>query len=122
MACIAAVHAEAPTADETDREQIVQLYELLLRRWPSPIVALNHAIAVGAARGPEAGLAALDAVAGEPELLSYPYLPAARADFLRRLGRFDSAAEAYREALMLTDNAVEAAYLRRRLSEVGGDP
>jgi RNA polymerase sigma-70 factor (ECF subfamily) len=122
MACIAAVHAEAPTADETDREQIVQLYELLLRRWPSPVVALNHAIAVGAARGPEAGLAALNAVAGEPELLSYPYLPAARADFLRRLGRFDSAAEAYREALMLTDNAVEAAYLRRRLSEVGGDP
>jgi RNA polymerase sigma-70 factor (ECF subfamily) len=120
MACIAAVHAEAARADDTDWEQIVQLYELLLRRWPSPVVALNHAIAIGAGRGAEAGLAALDALAGEPELISYPYLPAARADFLRRLGRGEAAAEAYREALLLTGNEVEARYLRRRLAEVGG--
>ena len=60
--------------------------------------------------------------AGEPELLSYPYLPAARADFLRRLGRAGPAAEAYREALLLTDNAVEADYLRRRLAAVGEAP
>jgi predicted RNA polymerase sigma factor len=120
MACIAAVHAEASTADETDWEQIVQLYELLLRRWPSPVVALNHAIAIGAAEGPAAGLAALDALAAVPELVSYSYLPAARADFLRRLGRVGEAAEAYREALLLTGNSVEAAYLRRRLAEVGG--
>ncbi len=104
---------------DTDWEQIVQLYELLLRRWPSPVVALNHAIAIGAARGAEAGLTALDNLADEPELISYPYLPAARADFLRRLGRDDAAAEAYREALLLTGNEVEARYLRRRLAEVG---
>jgi RNA polymerase sigma-70 factor (ECF subfamily) len=122
MACIAAVHAEAATPDETDWEQIVQLYELLLRRWPSPVVALNHAIAVGAADGPAAGLEALEELTGEPELISYSYLPAARADFLRRLGRFAEAAQAYREALLLTGNAVEAAYLRRRLAEVGESP
>ncbi len=120
MACIAAVHAEARSAADTDWEQIVQLYELLLRRWPSPVVALNHAIAIGAAQGAEAGVAALDALADEPELVSYPYLPAARADFLRRLGRADAAAEAYREALLLTENEVEARYLRRRLAEAGG--
>ncbi len=122
MACISAVHAEASTVNETDWEQILRLYELLLRRWPSPIVALNHAIAVGAAEGPAAGLTALDALTGEPELVSYPYLPAARADFLRRLGRFGEAADAYREALLLTGNSVEATYLRRRLAEVGEAP
>ncbi len=120
MACIAAVHAEASAADETDWEQIVQLYELLLRRWPTAVVALNHAIAVGAAQGPASGLTALEALADEPELVTYPYLPAARADFLRRLERFEEAADAYREALLLTDNGVEASYLRRRLVEVGG--
>ena len=119
MACIAALHAEAATAGDTDWEQIVELYELLLRRWPSPVVALNRAIAIGAAQGPPAGLAELDTLTNEPELMTYPYLHAARADFLRRLGRFDAAAEAYREALLLTGNEVEARYLRRRLAEVG---
>lgn len=119
MACIAAVHAEAPTAADTDWEQIVQLYEVLLTRWPSPVVALNHAIAVGAWRGPAAGLAALQALADEPDLAGYPYLPAARADFLRRLGRFDQAAPSYREAILLTSNTAEAKYLERRLIEIG---
>ena len=118
MACIAALHAEATSAAETDWEQIVELYDLLLRRWPSPVVALNRAIAIGAAHGPAAGLAALDALAGEPELATYPYLPAARAHFLRRLDRPAEAAEAYREALLLTGNEVEARHLRRRLVEL----
>lgn len=119
MACIAAVHAEAKTVSETDWEHIVQLYDLLLRRWPTPVVALNRAIAIGAARGSDFGLAAVDELLGEPDLVSYSYLPAARADFLRRLGRFHESADAYREALLLTVNTVEANYLRRRLAEVG---
>lgn len=118
MACIAAVHAEAETVSDTDWGQIVQLYDLLLRRWPTPVVALNRAIAIGAARGPDAGLAAIEELAGEADLFSYSYLPASRADFLRRLGRFDESADAYREALLLTANTVEADYLRRRLAEV----
>ncbi len=118
MASIAALHAEATTAADTDWQQILELYDVLLRRWPSPVVALNRAIALGAAHGPDAGLTALDALAGEADLAGYPYLPAARADFLRRLGRFDAAVAAYREALLLTANDVETRYLRRRLAEI----
>jgi RNA polymerase sigma-70 factor (ECF subfamily) len=121
LACIAAVHVEAPTAADTDWEQIVQLYDVLLQRWPTPVVALNRAIAVGSARGPAAGLAELEPLSTAPDLVAYPYLPAARADFLRRLGRPREAAESYREALLLTGNEVEARYLHRRLAEVG-DP
>ena len=119
MACIAAVHAEASSAADTDWEQIAQLYEVLLKSWPSPVVALNRAISIGAWQGPAAGLAALATLADEPELAGYPYLPAARADFLRRLGRFDEAAPAYREAILLTANTAEANYLQRRLTEIG---
>ena len=122
LACIAAVHAEAPTAGDTDWQQIVQLYDVLLQRWPSPVVALNRAIAVGAWQGPAAGLTALDSLADEPDLAGYTYLPAARADFLRRLGHFAQAAQAYREALLLTANTVEATYLQRHLTEVGQPP
>ncbi len=118
MACIAAVHAEAATADETDWHEIVRLYEQLLRRWPTAVVALNRAIAVGAAYGPGAGLAALDRLDRHPDLAEYPYLPAARADFLRRLGRHGDAAAAYRDALSRTGNAIEATFLERRLAEV----
>lgn len=121
MACIAAVHAEAATPADTDWAQIVELYDVLVRRWPSPVVELNRAIAIGAASGPAAGLAALAALAEVPALATYPYRPAARADFLRRLGQFPAAAEAYREALLLVDNGVEADYLQRRLREVSSD-
>jgi RNA polymerase sigma-70 factor (ECF subfamily) len=118
MAAIAAVHDEAPSWDTTDWVEIVGLYDLLVELWPSPVVALNRAVAVGLAIGPDAGLAALDALATEPVLATYSYLASARADFLRRLGRTDEARVAYEEALLLCENAVERAFLVDRLSEV----
>ncbi len=118
-AAIAAVHAEAPTWETTDWLQIVGLYDALLVRWPSPVVALNRAVAVGFAAGPEEGLAELDKLGALEQLAGYAYLPAARADSLRRLGRADQARHAYQEALMLTDNAVERSYLAGRLSALG---
>ena len=101
MAAIAAVHADAPRWEATDWQQIVDLYDALTEIWPSPVVALNRAIAIGQARGPHAGLAALDELATEPQLAGYHYLPAARADFLRRLHRTAEARLAYHEALLL---------------------
>jgi RNA polymerase sigma-70 factor (ECF subfamily) len=86
--------------------------------WPSPVVALNRAVAVGMADGPEAGLAAVDALRDEPQLASYSYTSAARADFLRRLGRDDEARTSYEEALLLTENEVERDFLLRRLDEL----
>jgi predicted RNA polymerase sigma factor len=121
QAAIAAVHAESPTWDDTDWREIVALYELLTTLWPSPVVALNRAVAIGFARGAAAGLAALDALSGEPQLAGYGYLPAARADFLRRLGRVDEARQAYDEALLLTGNAVERDFLAGRLRALGPD-
>ena len=115
MAAIAAVHAEAASFEETAWREIVALYDLLGEIWPSPVVALNRAAAVGLADGPAAGLQALDALAAEPRLATYRYLAAARADFLRRLGRTAEARGAYQEALLLTENAVERAFLAGRL-------
>ena len=115
MAAIAAVHAEAPTWQDTDWREIVALYGVLVQIWPSPVVALNRAVAVGLADGPAAGLAALDALAAEPQLAGYGYLASARADFLRRLGRTAQARQAYEEALLLTENAVERDFLAERL-------
>jgi RNA polymerase sigma-70 factor (ECF subfamily) len=120
MAAIAAVHDEAPSWDETDWQEIVGLYDLLMELWPSPVVALNRAVAIGLADGPEAGLAALEALAIEPVLSTYSYLSSARADFLRRLGRFTDARSAYEEALLLCENEVERNFLSDRLSEVAG--
>jgi RNA polymerase sigma factor (sigma-70 family) len=119
QAAIAAVHARAPSWSETDWAEIVALYDLLRDRWPSPVVALNRAVAIGLARGPAAGLAALDPLGDEPQLARYAYLPAARADFLRRLGRVDEARLAYEEAIVLTDNDVERAFLEQRRSALG---
>ena len=119
MAAISAVHAEAKTWEETDWAEVVALYDLLVQIWPSPVVALNRAVAVGFADGPEAGLTALDRLAGEPQLAGYGYLAASRADFLRRLGRTAEARASYEEALMLTENAVERAFLAERLGELG---
>ncbi len=118
QAAIAAVHGEASSYADTDWREIVALYGVLLARWPSPVVALNRAVAVGLASGPEAGLAELEPLGSEPALATYAYLPAARADFLRRLGRYDEAATAYAEAALLTDNDVERAFLRGRYDEV----
>ncbi|MEV4414372.1 sigma-70 family RNA polymerase sigma factor [Catellatospora sp. NPDC049609] len=121
-AAIAAVHAEAATWQDTDWSEIVGLYDVLLRLWPSPVVELNRAVAVGMRDGPQAGLDALTPLLAEPALATYGYLSAARADFLRRLHRWAPAAEAYREALTLTDNDVERAFLTERLAEVQHTP
>ena len=118
MASIAAVHAETPSWDATDWQEIVGLYDLLVEIWPSPVVALNRAVAIGLAEGPTAGLEALDALATEPLLATYSYLASARADFLRRLGRTREARDAYEEALLLSENAVERSFLADRLGQV----
>jgi RNA polymerase sigma-70 factor (ECF subfamily) len=118
QAAIAAVHAQAPSWAETDWRAIVELYDALLEAWPSPVVALNRAVAVGFAKGPAAGLAAVDALADEPQLAGYGYAAAARADLLRRLGRRNEARTAYEEALLLTENAAERDFLARRLKEL----
>jgi RNA polymerase sigma-70 factor (ECF subfamily) len=121
QAAIAAVHAEAATWQDTDWPQIAGLYALLEQRWPSPVVALNKAVAVGFATGLEAGLAALDALVDEPALAGYPYLPAARADVLRRLGRSQEAHAAYERAIALTHNQVERQFLVERLDALVKD-
>jgi len=121
MAAIAAVHAEAPSWQETDWREVVALYDLLVQIWPSPVVALNRAVAVGFADGPAAGLTALDTLATEPQLAGYGYLAAARADFLRRLHRTAEARLAYEEALMLTANTVERDFLAERLRELDAE-
>jgi len=118
QAAIAAVHAEAPTWPDTDWSEIVALYDVLLQLWPSPVVALNRAVGIGFRDGPAAGLAALDPLLDEPALAPYGYLSAARADFLRQLRAWGPAAEAYQEALALTDNQVERDFLEARLSSV----
>ncbi len=118
QAAIAAVHAEAPSWDATDWGEIVALYDLLAQIWPSPVVALNRAVAVGFARGAAAGLAELDRLAAEPQLAGYGYLPAARGEFLQRLGRDVDARLAYEEALLLTENAVERQFLLGRLESL----
>lgn len=119
MAAIAAVHDSSPSFDATDWTEIVGLYDVLVDVWPSPVVALNRAVAVGFAHGPEAGLVALDALSAEPILAGYAYLAASRADFLSRLGRREQARLAYQEALMLSENAAERNFLAGRLDRLG---
>jgi len=114
MAAIAAIHDESPSWAETDWDAILALYDLLRAAWPTPVVELNRAIALGFAVGSEAGLAELDSLAADPRLARYPYLAAARADFLMRLGRPADARIAYDEALILTDNEVEREFLAAR--------
>jgi RNA polymerase sigma-70 factor (ECF subfamily) len=122
QALIAACHANAPTAAETDWVQIAALYEQLLKLRASPFVRLNHAVAIGMANGPEAGLALMDALAASGELRDFHLLHAARADLLRRLGRGAESAEAYRDALSLARTDAERRYLTRRLRETNPGP
>jgi RNA polymerase sigma-70 factor (ECF subfamily) len=122
QAAIAALHAEAPSYAETDWRQIVQLYDVLLEVWPSPVVALNRAVALALAEGPESGLAQIQELEADGRLADYRYLPAAKADLLRRLGRGEEAVRAYRAALALTENAAERDFLGRRIAEAGGQP
>ena len=118
QAAIAALHCDAADVATTDWPQVVALYDVLARVAPSPLVALNRAVALAMRDGPEAGLAALDALAGDRVLRGYHLLPAARADLLRRLGRRDEAAAAYRAALELVGNDPERTFLERRLAGV----
>jgi RNA polymerase sigma-70 factor (ECF subfamily) len=120
QAAIAGVHAQARIAEQTDWPQIASLYTLLLRVNPSPVVALNHAVAVAMADGPEAGLRLVDRLGTSDALSDYHLLPAARADLLRRLGRRVEAADAYRAALALVSNDADRRFLERRLAEVTG--
>ncbi len=115
MAAIAAVHDESGSWADTDWHEILGLYDLLMERWPSPVVQLNRAIALGFAAGPAEGLAELDALGAEPQLARYPYLAAARGDFLARLGRPEEARVAFGEALILTDNEAERRFLHTRM-------
>jgi RNA polymerase sigma-70 factor (ECF subfamily) len=118
QACIAALHAVAPTAAATDWRRIVLLYDQLMEVASSPVVALNRAVAVAMVEGPAAGLALMDGLAAAGDLDGYHLLHAGRADLLRRLGRAPEAATAYRRALELSTNPVEQAFLTRRLTEV----
>jgi RNA polymerase sigma-70 factor (ECF subfamily) len=121
QAQIAACHATAPTAADTAWDAIVPLYDALLAAQPSPVIAMNRAIALGFRDGYPAGLAALDEL-DSPALASYYLLPAARADFLRRLGRTKPARQAYLAALSLApESQPEQRLLRRRLAEVSQD-
>lgn len=120
QAAIAALHARAERAEDTDWKQIAALYGGLLREQPSAVVELNAAVALAMAEGAEHGLEWIARLSGREELPGYYLLPAARADLLRRLGRLDEARAAYRAALALVRNPAERAYLARRLAECGG--
>ncbi|MGC5318763.1 RNA polymerase sigma factor [Micromonospora arida] len=118
QAAIAALHDEAADVASTDWPQVVALYDVLLGLVPSPIVALNRAAAVAMRDGPAAGLALLDELADDPRLRGHHPYPAARADLLHRLGRYDEAATAYRSALTLVGTEPERAYLLGQLRAV----
>jgi RNA polymerase sigma-70 factor, ECF subfamily len=118
QAAIAALHATAKSAKDTDWPQIAALYDALLRTHSSPVIEVNRAVAVAMARSLEEGLTLLDELEFRDELEDFHLLPAARADLLRRLGRASEAAEAYRRALTLATNDIERRFLRRRLAEI----
>jgi RNA polymerase sigma-70 factor, ECF subfamily len=118
QAAIAAVHAEAPGAAQTDWNEIVGLYDALLSIEPSPVVELNRAVAIGIRDGPAAGLRLIDAILARGDLAGYHLAHAARADLCRRLGRAAEARLSYQKALELSQQEPERRYLKRRLAEV----
>src|SRR6266436_246884 len=118
QASIAALHANAKTARETDWPQIAALYDVLLKTHESPVIEVNRAVAVAMGRSLEEGLALLDELERREELKEFHLLPAARANLLRRLERMGEAANAYRRALSLATNDIERRFLRRRLTEL----
>ena len=117
QAAIAALYAEAPSYDQTDWPQIVELYDRLLEVWPSPVVALNRAVPLAMVEGPQTGLAEVERLSADGRLSGYHYLHAIRADLLARLGRADEAAGAYRQALALTSNEAERAFLVAQIKD-----
>lgn len=117
-AAIAAQHALAPSASATDWNEIVRLYDLLMRADPTPVVALNRAVAISMRDNPEAGLAEIERLLAAGALDGFRYAHAARADLLRRLGRKDAARAAYQTAMELTHQASERNFIKRRLAEL----
>src|SRR6185369_1636604 len=111
QAAIAACHAQAKSAEETDWQQIAALYLVLVNIMPTPIVELNRAVAVAMADGPAAGLAIADTLSDEPSLRNYHLLPSVRGDFLFKLGRYEEARAEFERAASLTKNAREQAVL-----------
>lgn len=118
QAAIAAVHAQAASAGQTDWTQIAALYAVLLRMNPSPVIELNRAVAVAMSEGCEAGLKLIDEIERRGELRGYYLLPAARADMLRRLERWEPAAQGYQEALQLATQDADLRFLSKRLAEM----
>ncbi len=117
QAAIAALHAEAPSYAETDWAQVLGVYDVLLRAWPSPVVALNRTVALAMVEGPAAALAEIESLERDGRLAGYRYLAATKADLLRRLDRHAEAAAVYRTALELADNDAEHTFLATRLAE-----
>ncbi|WP_066938577.1 DUF6596 domain-containing protein [Microtetraspora fusca] len=118
QAAIAVCHAQAATAADTDWRRIASLYEVLARLLPTPVVRLNHAVALGMAYGPEAGLAVADLLTDDPTLRDYHLLPSVRGDLLLRLGRREEARREFLRAASLTGNDAERAFLHRRADEI----
>jgi RNA polymerase sigma factor (sigma-70 family) len=116
QAAIASLYAEAPSFDETDWAQIVELYDRLLEVWPSPVVQLNRAVPVAMADGTEVALAEVELLERDERIAGYHYLHAVKADLLSRLGRTEEAAEAYRRALDLADNDAERGFLAEQIA------
>lgn len=121
QAAISAVHADAATPGATDWNQIVGLYDVLLRASPSPIVELNRAVAIAMRDGNEAGLAAIDTIFARGELAGYHLAHAARADLCRRMGRVDEARQGFEQAYQLTQQEPERRFLAMRLAELAGE-
>lgn len=119
QASIAAVHAEAASAEETDWDEIVGLYDVLQRHWPSPVVELNRAAALARRDGARAGLAAVEAILARGELLDYHLAHAARAELHHQLGQAEQARDAWRQALALTRQGPERRHIERRLKTLG---
>lgn len=117
QAAIAACHASAPVAENTDWLRIVSLYGQLAEIAPSPVVELNLAVAVGMAEGPQAGLARVDALAAEPALKNYHLLPSVRGDLLKKLGRLDEARAEFERAAQLAQNVRERTLLLQRAAD-----
>ncbi|MFJ2338676.1 RNA polymerase sigma factor [Pseudomonas protegens] len=118
QAAIAAVHAEAPSAAQTDWPQIVGLYDVLLRLQPSPVIELNRAVALAQRDGPGAGLAQVEAILLRGDLQDYHLAHAARADFCRQLGHISAARQSYQRALALVRQAPERRFLEQRLAQL----
>jgi RNA polymerase sigma factor (sigma-70 family) len=118
QAAIASVYAEAPSYEETDWPEVLALYDRLIEIWPSPVVALNRAVPLSRVAGPTAALEVIEGLETAGQLSRYQYLPAVKADLLRRMGRASDAATAYRSALELTDNQSERDFLTTRLTSL----